>query len=257
MKNSIQDTVNHQFAMLETINDPGLTGERLKEELDRAEAVVDLSQALVSTYRVVIDAQRNMNGGTLHTLPAILGSPMSRKLFTDEQLLFLKNNAEGMTSHELTAAYNLQFGENRSRHTIRSTLSHNGWIGKLRPAGEYTDAQLSYLYANRDKPYTQLVESFNHRFGDNRTANGIKNALERRGWRFNHAGGKRQRKQGAGDLGCWKARPPRCVRVGVCEWASPAVIWGDPPRQRYAQQCDQQFGCCSADCSFNVCESRF
>ena len=121
--------------MLETINDPGLTGERLKEELDRAEAVVDLSQALVSTYRVVIDAQRNMNGGTLHTLPAILGSPMSRKLFTDEQLLFLKNNAEGMTSHELTAAYNLQFGENRSRHTIRSTLSHNGWIGKLRPAG--------------------------------------------------------------------------------------------------------------------------
>lgn len=122
---------------------------------------------------------------------------MSRKLFTDEQLLFLKNNAEGMTSHELTAAYNLQFGENRSRHTIRSTLSHNGWIGKLRPAGEYTDAQLSYLYANRDKPYTQLVESFNHRFGDNRTANGIKNALERRGWRFNHAGGKTPKKNKA------------------------------------------------------------
>lgn len=73
MKNSIQDLVNHQFAMLETINDPGLTGERLKEELERAEAVVDLSQALVSTYRVVIDAQRNMNGGTLHNLPTILG----------------------------------------------------------------------------------------------------------------------------------------------------------------------------------------
>lgn len=63
--------------------------------------------------------------------------------------------------------------------------------------GEYTDAQLSYLYANRDKPYTQLVESFNHRFGDNRTANGIKNALERRGWRFNHAGGKTPKKNKA------------------------------------------------------------
>lgn len=122
---------------------------------------------------------------------------MSRKLFTDEQRLFLKTRAEGMTSRELTAAYNLQFGENRSHHTIRATLSYHGWIGKLKPAGAYTDAQLSFLYVNRDKPYTELVEEFNRRFGDNRTAIGLKNAIEHRGWRVRHAGGERSKANSA------------------------------------------------------------
>ena len=50
MKNSIQDLMNHQFAMLETITDPNIKGEVLQEELSRSKAVVEIVGV---TYRIV------------------------------------------------------------------------------------------------------------------------------------------------------------------------------------------------------------
>nr|WP_281086971.1 hypothetical protein [Klebsiella pneumoniae] len=62
MKNTIQDLMNHQFAMLETVTDPNIKGDLLQEELSRAKAVVEIVGVMVGTYRVALDAQKAMEG---------------------------------------------------------------------------------------------------------------------------------------------------------------------------------------------------
>ncbi|EKP1128719.1 hypothetical protein ACRZDW_004567 [Citrobacter braakii] len=73
MKNSIQDLMNHQFAMLETVTDPNIKGEVLQEELSRAKAVVDIVGVMVSTYRVALDAQKAVYEGTAGSVPKVMG----------------------------------------------------------------------------------------------------------------------------------------------------------------------------------------
>jgi hypothetical protein len=67
MKNTIQDLMNHQFAMLETVTDPNIKGELLQEELSRAKAVVEIVGgwwALIASpsmlRRLFMTAQRGM-----------------------------------------------------------------------------------------------------------------------------------------------------------------------------------------------------
>jgi hypothetical protein len=72
MKNSIQDLMNHQFAMLETITDPNIKGE-LQEELSRSKAVVEIVGVMVSTYRVALDAQKAVYEGTAGSVPKVMG----------------------------------------------------------------------------------------------------------------------------------------------------------------------------------------
>ena len=73
MKNSIQDLMNHQFAMLETITDPNIKGEVRQEELSRAKAVVEIVGGMVSTYRVALDAQKAVYEGTAGSVPKVMG----------------------------------------------------------------------------------------------------------------------------------------------------------------------------------------
>lgn len=73
MKNSIQDLMNHQFAMLETVTDPNIKGEVLQEELSRAKAVVDICNTMVNTYRIALDAQKAVYEGTAGSVPKVMG----------------------------------------------------------------------------------------------------------------------------------------------------------------------------------------
>ncbi|QPT15459.1 hypothetical protein I6G37_11135 [Serratia rubidaea] len=73
MKNTIQDLMNHQFAMLETVTDPNVKGEVLQEELARAKAVVDLSAKMVDIYRVALDAQKAVYEGYAGNVPKVMG----------------------------------------------------------------------------------------------------------------------------------------------------------------------------------------
>lgn len=73
MKNTIQDLMNHQFAMLETVTDPNIKGEVLQEELARAKAVVDICGTMVSTYRIALDAQKAVFEGTAGSVPKVMG----------------------------------------------------------------------------------------------------------------------------------------------------------------------------------------
>ncbi|EPU4088930.1 hypothetical protein ACVW27_001479 [Klebsiella pneumoniae] len=69
MKNTIQDLMNHQFAMLETVTDPNIKGDLLQEELSRAKAVVEIVGVMVGTYRVALDAQKAIYDGTAGNVP--------------------------------------------------------------------------------------------------------------------------------------------------------------------------------------------
>ncbi|EIM7019360.1 hypothetical protein LNU86_003935 [Salmonella enterica] len=73
MKNTIQDLMNHQFAMLETVTDPNIKGEVLPEELARAKSVVDICNTMVNTYRIALDAQKAVYEGTAGGVPKVMG----------------------------------------------------------------------------------------------------------------------------------------------------------------------------------------
>jgi hypothetical protein len=57
MKNTIQDLMNHQFAMLETVTDPN-KGELLQERVIEGKAVVEIVGVMVGTYRVALTLRR-------------------------------------------------------------------------------------------------------------------------------------------------------------------------------------------------------
>ncbi|PYA51136.1 hypothetical protein [Serratia marcescens] len=73
MKNTIQDLMNHQFAMLESVTDPNIKGEVLQEELTRAKAVVEICSAMVNTYRIALDAQKAVYDGYAGNVPKVMG----------------------------------------------------------------------------------------------------------------------------------------------------------------------------------------
>lgn len=63
MKNTLTDLNNHLFAALERLNDEEITGERLKEELDRARTISLVGKTVVENARLVLDAQIELGGG--------------------------------------------------------------------------------------------------------------------------------------------------------------------------------------------------
>ncbi|MGL6191223.1 MAG: hypothetical protein ACRC2L_14090 [Serratia nevei] len=73
MKNTIQDLMNHQFAMLETVTDPNIKGEMLQEELARAKAVVEICGTKVNAYRIALDAQKAVYEGYAGNVPKVMG----------------------------------------------------------------------------------------------------------------------------------------------------------------------------------------
>lgn len=59
MKNKLTDLNNHLFAQLERLNDEGLKGEELQEEIERSKAVTGVSKEVVSNARLVLDAEKH------------------------------------------------------------------------------------------------------------------------------------------------------------------------------------------------------
>lgn len=58
MRNSLGDLNNHLFEQLERLGDEELTGEKLKEEINRARAVMGIATKIIDTGALVLEAQK-------------------------------------------------------------------------------------------------------------------------------------------------------------------------------------------------------
>lgn len=57
MKNKLSDLNNHLFAQLERLGDEDLIGDKLAEEINRAKAVTDVAQQIISNGTLVLKAK--------------------------------------------------------------------------------------------------------------------------------------------------------------------------------------------------------
>ncbi|MDP2127216.1 MAG: hypothetical protein Q8K97_07540 [Pseudohongiella sp.] len=81
MKNKFLDLNNHLFTQLERLNDESLKGEKLVTEINRAKAVAGVANQIVSTGRLVLDAQVAHREHQLSADPLLsLSSPSQDKV---------------------------------------------------------------------------------------------------------------------------------------------------------------------------------
>ena len=58
MKNTLGDLNNHLFAQLERLSDEDIKGEKLMEEINRAEAVSTIAQQIISNGALALKAKQ-------------------------------------------------------------------------------------------------------------------------------------------------------------------------------------------------------
>ncbi|KEI18230.1 hypothetical protein [Clostridium haemolyticum] len=58
MRNTLGDLNNHLFAQLERLSDEDLTGEELKQEINRAKAVTDVANKIISNGVLILNAKK-------------------------------------------------------------------------------------------------------------------------------------------------------------------------------------------------------
>ena len=58
MKNTLNDLNNHLFAEIERLGDEDLKGEKLKEEIERARAVSNVSTKIIENANLVLEAEK-------------------------------------------------------------------------------------------------------------------------------------------------------------------------------------------------------
>jgi hypothetical protein len=63
VKNKLTDLNNHLFSQLERLNDESLTGDKLKEEIERGKAMAAIATQVVQTAKITVDAMKLMGRG--------------------------------------------------------------------------------------------------------------------------------------------------------------------------------------------------
>ncbi|MEM0953331.1 MAG: hypothetical protein AAGI24_04245 [Pseudomonadota bacterium] len=84
MKNKLSDLNDHLFTQLERLNEEGLKGEKLEEEIERGKAIAGISRGIIDNAKLVLDAEkmkREGPGGA--ALPAMLSGDSPKALGQD------------------------------------------------------------------------------------------------------------------------------------------------------------------------------
>lgn len=58
MKNRLMDLNNHLFAQIERLGDEELTGDKLKEEIERAKSIGVIAQNIIAGGKLALDAKK-------------------------------------------------------------------------------------------------------------------------------------------------------------------------------------------------------
>jgi selenophosphate synthetase-related protein len=74
VKNKLSDLNNHLFAQLERLSEEGLKGEALTTEIQRSNAIKDISREVISNARLVLDAEKLKAEYDLKSLPLLIES---------------------------------------------------------------------------------------------------------------------------------------------------------------------------------------
>lgn len=66
-KNKLSDLNDHLFAALERLNDEELTAEQIESEAKRADAIMGISDKIISNAKITLDAMKLISIGNLDT----------------------------------------------------------------------------------------------------------------------------------------------------------------------------------------------
>lgn len=73
IKNRLIDLNNHLFEQLERLNDDDITGDKLREEVERAKSMSFLGAQIIANARLVLNAAELFNNADILTAPEIFG----------------------------------------------------------------------------------------------------------------------------------------------------------------------------------------
>jgi hypothetical protein len=66
-KNKLTDLNDHLFLALERLNDEELTPEQIESESKRADAIIGISDKIIGTAKITLDAMKLVATGNIHT----------------------------------------------------------------------------------------------------------------------------------------------------------------------------------------------
>lgn len=76
MKNQLIDLNNHLFAQMERLSDETLSGDKLKEEIERSKSITGVANSIVSNGKLALEAQKEFGGSK--EMPPMLGNGASK-----------------------------------------------------------------------------------------------------------------------------------------------------------------------------------
>lgn len=78
-KNKISDLRDHCFAALERLNDETIKGDKLQQEIERAEAISKVAQTIVNAAKVEVDFYKASGSTSSKTSMISIDGPQEEK----------------------------------------------------------------------------------------------------------------------------------------------------------------------------------